>query len=387
MLAQILKRRPLTPSEQNRMMAALQQARMACNAAGLVDKETKGSPKLDELASILEEGCKLAGLKAVIFSQWAQMGEMVEELARRMGLGCVRLHGGVPSAKRGDLMDRFHNDDACQVFISTDAGGTGLNLQCASLLVNLDIPWNPAVLDQRVARIHRLGQSSKVQVFHLVAADAYEAQVLGLVQGKRDLFDNVVDPDAEEDVVATSKKLAELLAENLAGMGTKTGPSDTPAAAPAPDSDPPARPSTEPTSEANASSGAKREIGEEVRRCIEVLQQDFGSRITRILGARGGLLVVLDQVDDADDARAAAISERVPVALIDTRTLRGLERLGEASPTHDAEALYETEPTPSPGHRRSRGCCSARGRSSKPRRSCCNRTVPRRPRSYCSARR
>jgi superfamily II DNA or RNA helicase len=193
------------------MMAALQRARMACNAAGLVDKETKGSPKLDELASIAQEGCQLAGQKAVVFSQWAQMGEMVKALVRRMGLGCVRLHGGVPSDKRGALMDRFHDDDACQVFISTDAGGTGLNLQCASLLVNLDIPWNPAVLDQRVARVHRLGQRHKVQVIHLMAADAYEDQVLGLVQGKRDLFDNVVDPEAEQDVVAMSKRLAEVL--------------------------------------------------------------------------------------------------------------------------------------------------------------------------------
>ncbi|WP_295884741.1 DEAD/DEAH box helicase [uncultured Thiohalocapsa sp.] len=350
MLAQISKRRPLTPSEQNRMMAALQKARMACNAAGLVDKETRGSPKLDELASILEEGCQLAGQKAVVFSQWAQMGEMVEERVRHMGLGCVRLHGGVPSTKRGELLDRFHNDDACQVFISTDAGGTGLNLQCASLLVNLDIPWNPAVLDQRVARIHRLGQRSKVQVVHLVAEDGYEAQVLGLVQGKRDLFDNVVDADAETDVVATSKKLAELLAEDLAGKDAlgevpRDRPTDdaaqeeTPAAGPA---------AAAPTSAPADTAGADTATGDEVRRCIEILQRDFASRVTRILGARGGLLVVLDQVDDGDDSRVAGISERVPIALIDARTLRGLERLGAASPAYGAEALYQAPTDPQP---------------------------------------
>ncbi|MCG6941770.1 MAG: DEAD/DEAH box helicase [Thiohalocapsa sp.] len=351
-LAQILKRRPLTPSEQNRMMAALQRARMACNAAGLVDKETKGSPKLDELASILEEGCQLAGLKAVVFSQWAQMGEMVEELVRRMGLGCVRLHGGVPSARRGALMDRFHDDDACQVFISTDAGGTGLNLQCASLLVNLDIPWNPAVLDQRVARVHRLGQRNKVQVVHLVAADAYEDHVLGLVQGKRDLFDNVVDTDATEDVVGMSKRLAEVLAEDLAGAAEPTQLPPAVAAEAAAELAPtepeaagmPAgtEAATAPADTAVAGTG----LGDEVRRCIEVLQHELGPRIDRILGARGGLLVVLDQVDDADDARAAVISEQVPIALIDRRTLRGLQRLGAASPAADAEALYQapTEP-------------------------------------------
>ncbi len=69
-LATIAKKRPLTPTEQNRLMAALQQARMACNAAGLVDKETEGSPKLDELATLLDELCVQSGLKAVVFSQW-----------------------------------------------------------------------------------------------------------------------------------------------------------------------------------------------------------------------------------------------------------------------------------------------------------------------------
>jgi superfamily II DNA or RNA helicase len=352
-LAQIVKRRPLTPSEQNRMMAALQRARMACNAAGLVDKETKGSPKLDELASILEEGCQLAGLKAVVFSQWAQMGEMVEDLVRRMGLGCVRLHGGVPSAKRGALLDRFHDDDACQVFISTDAGGTGLNLQCASLLVNLDIPWNPAVLDQRVARVHRLGQRQKVQVVHLVAADAYEQHVLGLIKGKRDLFVNVVDADAAEDVVGVSKRLAEVLAEDLAETRTQSerseavppGPAEAAgeqgiAADIAASVDPSAAGEALVTAGSEADSG-RGQIGDEVRRCIDLLQRELGPRIERILGAKGGLLVVLDAVDDADDERAAAISDEVPIALIDRRTLRGLQRLGAAAPTANAEALYE----------------------------------------------
>ena len=156
--AAIAKRRPLTPVEQHRLLAALQQARMACNAAGLVDKVTQGSPKLDELAGLLDDLCLQSGLKAVVFSQWEQMTRMVEERVRAMGLGCVRLHGGVPTDKRGALIDRFREDPAIQVFISTDSGGVGLNLQAASVLINLDIPWNPAVLDQRIARIHRLGQ-------------------------------------------------------------------------------------------------------------------------------------------------------------------------------------------------------------------------------------
>ncbi|MEQ1531556.1 MAG: DEAD/DEAH box helicase, partial [Methylococcales bacterium] len=155
LLAQIAKRRPLTPSEQNRMMAALQQARMACNAVGLIDKTTFGSPKLDEMARLLDELCLLSNRKVVIFSQWALMTELVATVVTGMGLGCVRLHGGVPGHKRGELVERFERDDSVQVFISTDAGGVGLNLQSATVLINLDMPWNPAVLGQRIARIHR----------------------------------------------------------------------------------------------------------------------------------------------------------------------------------------------------------------------------------------
>ena len=176
-IANIAKTRPLTPSESNRLMAALQQARMACDAAGLVDKKTVGSPKLTELRTLIEEQCVDNGLKMVVFSQWRTMTTMVEEMLRHMGVGFVHLHGGVPTHKRGDLMDRFKDDDAVQVFVSTDAGGSGLNLQSASVLVNLDMPWNPAVLEQRNARVHRLGQSNKVQIVLMVAEDSYEQRV------------------------------------------------------------------------------------------------------------------------------------------------------------------------------------------------------------------
>ncbi len=364
-LAQIMKRRPLTPVEQNRMMAALQQARMACDAAGLVDKETEGSPKLDELEAILDELCRLSGLKAVVFSQWERMTEMVEQRVRRLGLGCVRLHGGVPSASRGALVDRFREDDAVQVFISTDAGGVGLNLQCASVLVNLDIPWNPAVLDQRIARIHRLGQSQRVQVILLVAAESYEERVLGLVQGKRVLFDNVVDPEASEDVVGVSRRLAEVLAEDLAetaeakpepGLpreGVGAPGAETPDLAPELGSEPSdesaAGPATESPGDAAAGAGQAGTRGlpaEEVRRCVVGLQEAFGARIERILASRGGLLAVLDYTDEAADRLAQQLSDWVPIALIDRRTLAGLQRLGAASPVEQGETLFEAAAEP-----------------------------------------
>lgn len=342
-LAQTAKKRPLTPSEQNRLLASLQQARMACDAAGLVDKETEGSPKLNELESILDELCVQSGLKAVVFSQWEQMTRMVEERLRRMGLGCVRLHGGVPSSKRGELIERFHQDDAIQVFISTDAGGVGLNLQCASVLVNLDIPWNPAVLDQRIGRIHRLGQTETVQILLLVAANSYEERVLSLVQGKRNLFDNVVDPEATEDVVGISKKLVEVLTEDLAGVDRAQAQAPSPEATETPEEQPDAEgAAVEAASSRPPGEDAESGIEEGIRRAILEIQDAFGPRIERILGSGGGLLVVMDRVDEEADRAAAAISGEVPVALIDPRTLSGLQRLGTASPVAGSRTLFET---------------------------------------------
>ncbi len=339
-LSCIAKKRPLTPAEQNRLMAALQQARMACNAAGLVDKETEGSPKIDELAAILEEFCLGSGLKAVVFSQWEAMTRMVEARLRSMDIGFVRLHGGVPTAKRGELLNRFREDDSIQVFISTDAGGTGLNLQSGSVLINLDMPWNPAVLEQRNARIHRLGQNRKVMIINMVAADSYEEHVLKLLSGKQNLFDNVISQDAAEDVVGISKKLLETLVDDLAGEASDDSTAE------AAEKSEEAEPLGEiRTAEGFRKSGQEKDEGleEAITLCIEELQKEFGFRIERILGAGGGLMVVLDHVDEHADEFAEQLSTKVPVAVVDQRTLRGLERLSGASPVAAARVLYAAE--------------------------------------------
>ncbi len=340
-LAHIAKRRPLTPSEQKRLMASLQQARMACDAASLVDPEMPaGSPKLDEVETLLEELCLQNGLKAVIFSQWERMTAMVEDTVRRLKIGFVRLHGGVPTHKRGELLDRFRENDATQVFISTDAGGTGLNLQSASVLINLDMPWNPAVLDQRIARVHRLGQQNKVQIILMIAADSYEERVTQLIQNKRELFYNVVKAEATEDVVGVSKKTLDDLIDNLLETETKAK------AEPAPpmlleqpvDDQHAAAPEV---TESRIESLKNDEQGRVIRHCIEQIQANFGPRIERILGSQGGLLVVIDRVNEDAEQIAQELSQTVPIALVDPLTYNGLQRLGTSSLLGHSETYYE----------------------------------------------
>lgn len=334
-LANIAKRRPLTPSESNKLMAALQQARMACNAAGLVDKVTVGSPKLEELARLLEELCLQSSRKVVVFSQWALMTEMVESLVRSLGLGCVRLYGGIPTHKRGELMDKFQQDDSIQVFISTDAGGVGLNLQSASALINLDMPWNPAVLDQRIARIHRLGQKQKVQIFLLLAEHSYEQQVAKLVKSKRDLFDNVISPDATEDVVGVSKKMLQSVIDDLTVTEQdKTETQQTEAL----------KHKAQDQNIEKIKTEEQLEEDLQVRELITKIQTAFSTRIERILASGGGLLVIVNQLEESDDTLSQQLSEtELPVVVIEAKTLSNLQRLGAASPVADVKVVFEVE--------------------------------------------
>jgi hypothetical protein len=227
------------------------------------------------------------------------------------------------------------------VFISTDAGGVGLNLQSASVLINLDVPWNPAVLEQRNARVHRLGQTRKVQIINMVSTDSYEERVLALVGNKQLLFDNVVSEDAKEDVVGISKKLLETLLDDLAETTPASQPAETP---PEPES-------TEDLATAPEIAGTERNTKEDplekaLTGCVAELQRTFGERIERIFGSGGGLIVVLDQVDNEADLVAERLSAVVPVALIDRLALKGLQRLGPASPLAEAKIYAETPVAP-----------------------------------------
>jgi hypothetical protein len=203
-LAQLIAkshRRALTPKERELLLMFLIKMRLICNALALHDKEIepqdreKTAPKLTEFDEILSESIASNGHKAVVFSQWSNMLEFTEPILQRLGLGYVKLTGAVPSAKRGDLIQKFFDDPDCRVFLSTDAGGVGLNLQAASLVINLDLPWNPAVLEQRIARAHRHGQKSSVQVINLIAKDTIEERMLDTLAAKKNVFATVFGTD------------------------------------------------------------------------------------------------------------------------------------------------------------------------------------------------
>jgi len=122
----------LSDMDQRRLMIALQNMRMSCNSTYLLNQETDHGVKADELAALLDGLFADPEAKAVVFSQWTRTHDIVIRRLEARGLGYVSFHGGVPSDKRPALIERFRDDPACRVFLSTDAGSTGLNLQHAS---------------------------------------------------------------------------------------------------------------------------------------------------------------------------------------------------------------------------------------------------------------
>jgi len=195
----------LSEADQRRLMIALQNMRMSCDSTYLLDHKTDFGVKADELATLLAEMFEQPDTKVVIFSQWLRMHELLVRRLEKNKWEHVMFHGGVPGSQRKHLIDRFREDGRCQAFLSTDAGGVGLNLQHASVVVNMDLPWNPAVLEQRIGRVHRLGQRQPVRVVNFVAQGTIEEGMLSLLKFKKSLFAGALDGGEKEVFLGGSR--------------------------------------------------------------------------------------------------------------------------------------------------------------------------------------
>jgi superfamily II DNA/RNA helicase len=183
----------LPEKDRQRLMINLNMMRMVCNSTFILDQQTRHDTKIAELMGILEEIFSMENEKVVIFSQWERMTRLVALELDALGVQYENLHGGIPSKDRKDLLTNFQNDPDTKVFLSTDAGGVGLNLQSAAYLINLDIPWNPAVLEQRIGRIFRIGQKKKVNIINLVANGTIEHRMLDVLKFKSSMAEGVLD--------------------------------------------------------------------------------------------------------------------------------------------------------------------------------------------------
>lgn len=229
-LMAMAQRRPLRKEEWEKLQKWLACMRMLCDTPYILDPECNDSPKLEELAKILDDLLDEGDHKIIIFSEWTRMLDLVCGLADRLGIGYALHTGKIPQAKRRQEIRRFKDDTHCRLFLSSDSGSTGLNLQNADVVINLDLPWNPARLEQRIARAWRKHQTRSVQVINLVCEHSIEHRMLHLLDQKQHLAQGVVDGIGELTSMKMPSGRTAFMERMEALMGQPTPPPQKPAA-------------------------------------------------------------------------------------------------------------------------------------------------------------
>ncbi len=181
--------------------------------------------KFERLREVLEDP-RHAGEKWLVFTEHR---DTADYLIRRLeGFGysghVAQIHGGLAWPAREVEVERFRRPDGARFLVATDAAGEGINLQFCRLMVNYDIPWNPARLEQRMGRIHRYGQRHDVQIFNLVAGSTHEGRVLRVLLDKLDAIREELQSDKVFDVIGRlfeNRSLREHMAEALTDEGER----------------------------------------------------------------------------------------------------------------------------------------------------------------------
>jgi SNF2 family DNA or RNA helicase len=238
-LAAIAQRRSLKQTEFLRLMQLMNTQRIIANGLAQLQFEQLWpsldghvataalldglfAPKLIEFRNLTESLVVDQGRKVVVFSQWRRMLKLanwaVSDLLREHGRRPLFFTGAESSKLRAQNLVEFHDDPNAALLFLTDAGGVGLNLQrAANACINLEQPWNPAVLEQRIGRIYRLGQKQPIDVYNLVSEGSIESRIAGIVGSKHALFKGVFDGttnelrfDSEASFAAEVRKLLDL---------------------------------------------------------------------------------------------------------------------------------------------------------------------------------
>jgi hypothetical protein len=218
-LVEISLVRPLTQAEFLKLMSLLTLQRIISNGLAQVQFDALwptiqkrspdesvllglSSPKLIELRQLVRQLVLDQGRKVVVFSQWRRMLALanwaVGDLLGGNGLRAGFFTGAEKPRRRTQNIVEFHDDPAFRILFTSDAGGVGLNLQrAANCVINMELPWNPAVLEQRIGRIYRLGQKLPIDVYNLVCEEGIESRIAFLVGSKQAFFKGLFDGDTD----------------------------------------------------------------------------------------------------------------------------------------------------------------------------------------------
>ncbi len=197
----------------NRMaiLAALTRLRQICCSPSLCYEAYAGdSCKLTACMELLREAAE-TGHKVLLFSQFTSMLALIAQALEQEGLSHYLLQGSTSKETRAAMVESFNRDDTPVFLISLKAGGTGLNLTGADLVIHFDPWWNLAAQNQATDRAHRIGQKHPVQVVRLIAKDTVEEKILLLQQSKQDLAQSVIREDMDGFSLLTPERLLEIL--------------------------------------------------------------------------------------------------------------------------------------------------------------------------------
>ena len=164
----------------------------------------KGSDsKAAALLTIIDEVCRREGpaTKFLIFTEFVSSQKMIKQTLQGLGYKVVLIHGGMDMDERTIARQEFAGE--AQFMVSTDAGGEGVNLQFAHVMVNYDMPWNPMKLEQRIGRLDRIGQTHNVIVLNLMITDTVEQRVREVLEGKLGIIRKQYGDDKLADILST----------------------------------------------------------------------------------------------------------------------------------------------------------------------------------------
>ena len=220
--AQVMKISKLVENEDEKafstskiaILAELMKVRQICCDPSLLLEDYKGgSAKKDTCLQLIEESID-GGHKLLVFSQFTSMLEILEEELNKKKIAYYKITGATDKKERLELCNKFNKDDVKVFLISLKAGGTGLNLIGADIVIHYDPWWNEAVISQATDRTHRIGQTNTVTVYKLIAKDTLEEKILKLQEDKQNLADEILS-GANTSLSSMSKdELLELLNGN-----------------------------------------------------------------------------------------------------------------------------------------------------------------------------
>ena len=194
------------------ILAELTHIRQICCDPSLMLEDYDGKSAKRELCLELIDSLIDGDHRALIFSQFTSMLEKLEDDLKKRGIEYYKITGATPKAKRMELVKAFNEGTVPLFLISLKAGGTGLNLTGADVVIHYDPWWNTAVQDQATDRAHRIGQTRVVNVYKLIVKGTIEERIVEMQMNKQKLADDILSGEGVASAALSREDLLELLA-------------------------------------------------------------------------------------------------------------------------------------------------------------------------------